>query len=180
MRRLFPAHPLPKIGDVRHVVPAVPSVQRRVLIQSNQAINIIPNVRVFQNDRNAEAGGTVIPVDIGATTTGLTDMVADVARQRLYIANPALNRLEVFDMQKRQFLAPITVGQLPKTMAFGADGNTLYVAGSGGENIGIVDLTLGKLTGRVRFPAIPLRSGLAQTAQHRPYRESLGRRGCAN
>ncbi|HXB71397.1 MAG TPA: hypothetical protein VNY05_24390 [Candidatus Acidoferrales bacterium] len=133
----------------------------QLLIQSNQAINIIPNVRVFQNDRNAESSGTVIPVDIGATTTGLTDMLADAARQRLYIANPALNRLEVFDMQKRQFLAPITVGQLPKTLAFGADGNTLYVAGSGGENIGIVDLTLGKLTGRVRFPAIPFNASFA-------------------
>lgn len=127
----------------------------QLLIQSSQAINIIPNVRVFQNDRNAESSGSVIPVDIGATTTGLTDMVTDVARQRLYIANPALNRLEVFDMQKRQFLTPIAVGQLPRTMAFGTDGNTLYVAHAGGENISIVDLAQGKLTGRVRFPAIP-------------------------
>jgi uncharacterized protein (TIGR03437 family) len=133
----------------------------QLLIQSNQAINIIPNVRVFQNDRNAESAGTVIPVDTGATTTGLTDMVTDGARQRLYIANPALNRLEVFDMQKRQFLAPIAVGQLPRTMAFGTDGNTLYVADSGGENIGIVDLNLSKFTGRVRFPAIPFNASFA-------------------
>ena len=133
----------------------------QLLIQSNQASNIIPNVRVFQNDRNSESAGTVIPVDIGATTTGLTDMVADVARQRLYIANPALNRLEVFDLQGRQFLAPITVGQLPQSMAFGTDGNTLYVAHSGSENIGIVDLTQGKLTGRVRFPAIPFNASFA-------------------
>jgi uncharacterized protein (TIGR03437 family) len=127
----------------------------QLLVQSNQAINIIPNVRVFQNGRNAESSGTVIPVDIGGTTTGLTDAVTDVARQRLYIANPALNRLEVFDMQKRQFLAPITVGQLPRTLAFGTDSNTLYVANAGGENISIVDVTLGRVTGRVRFPALP-------------------------
>ena len=133
----------------------------QLLIQSAQAINIIPNVRVFQNDRNAEAAGTVLPVDIGATTTGLTDMAADAVRQRLYIANPALNRLEVFDTQKRQFLTPITVGQLPTALAFGTDGNTLYVASAGGENIGIVDLSLGKLTGRVRFPPIPFNSSFA-------------------
>ncbi len=127
----------------------------QVLIQSTQAINIIPNVRVFQNDRNAESAGTILPVDVGGTATGLTDMVSDVPRQRLYIANPALNRLEVFDMQKRQFLSPISVGQQPRSMAFGKDGNTLYVAHTGGENIGIVDLTQGTLTGRVQFPAIP-------------------------
>ena len=133
----------------------------QLLIQSTQALNIVPNVRVFQNDRNAEASGAVIPVDIGATATGLTDMLADAPRQRLYIANPALNRIEIFDMQKQQFLAPITVGQLPKSLAFGADNNTLYVANSGGENISILDLTQGKVTGRVRFPAIPFNASFA-------------------
>jgi len=133
----------------------------QLLIQSAQAINIIPNTRVFQNNRNAEAAGTMIPVDIGATATGLTDMVADAPRQRLYIANPALNRLEIFDIAKRQFLTPIPVGQLPKSMAFGSDGNTLYVANAGGENLSIVDLTQGKVIGRVRFPAIPFNASFA-------------------
>src|SRR5207302_837883 len=127
------------VGTLKNAPIAAPDSNVAML-----AINIIPNVRVFQNSRNAEASGTVIPVDIGGTTTGLTDMLPDRTRQRLYIANPALNRLEVFDTQKRQFLNPITVGQLPCTMAFGSDGNTLYVANSGGENISIVDLTSGK------------------------------------
>ncbi len=127
----------------------------QLVIASPEAVNIIPNVRVFQNNRNAEARGTLIPVDIGATTTGLTDMLSDPVRQRLYIANPGLNRIEVFDMQKQQFLAPISVGQLPRSMAFGADTNTLYVANSGGETIGVVDLTKGVMTGRVNLPPIP-------------------------
>ena len=87
----------------------------QLLIQAAEAVNIIPNVRVFQNNRNTETRGTIVPMDSGATTTGLTDMVADNARQRLYIANPGLNRVEVFDMRRQQFLTPIRVGQLPRS-----------------------------------------------------------------
>jgi uncharacterized protein (TIGR03437 family) len=135
------------------------SAADQLLLQSSEAINILPAVRVFQNNRNSEARGTILPIDTGGSTTGLADMVQDTARQRLYIANPGLNRLEVFDMQKKTFLSPIAVGQLPRSMAFGNDGNTLYVASGGGENITIVDLSQGKATGRVRFPALPFNSG---------------------
>ena len=78
----------------------------QVLIQANEAVNIIPAVRVFQNTRNAESKGTILPIDWGASTTGLADMLGDTARQRLYIANPGLNRLEVFDMRKQAVPEP--------------------------------------------------------------------------
>ena len=86
---------------------------------------------------------------------------ADTARQRVYVANPALNRLDVFDMQKRAFLTPIAVGQLPRSIAFGNDGNTLYVASGGGEHIDIVNLTTGAMTGSILFPPLPFGSNLA-------------------
>ena len=127
----------------------------QLLIQANEAVNIIPAVRVFQNTRNAEAIGTILPIDWGASASGLADMLGDTARQRIYIANPGLNRLEVFDMGTQQFLSPIPVSQLPRSMAFGNDGNTLYVASGGSEQISIVDLTQGKVTGRVLFPPLP-------------------------
>jgi uncharacterized protein (TIGR03437 family) len=133
----------------------------QLLIQAAEAVNIIPNVRVFQNSRNAESRGTLIPIDWGASATGLGEMLTDTARQRLYIANPGLNRIEVFDMQKRQLMTPIAVGQLPRSMAFGSDNNTMYVANSGGENISIVDLNQGKAVGRVRFPPIPFNASFA-------------------
>jgi uncharacterized protein (TIGR03437 family) len=131
----------------------------QLLIQSSEAINVIPNVRVFQNSRNTETRGTILPVDVGATTTGLTDMVTDNARQRLYIANPGLNRLEVFDMRAQKFLDPIRVGQLPRSIAMGGDGNTLYVANSGGESIVTVDLTKGAVSGSVAYPPLWFNSG---------------------
>ncbi|HTP31203.1 MAG TPA: beta-propeller fold lactonase family protein [Candidatus Acidoferrales bacterium] len=133
----------------------------QILLQSNEAINIVPAVRVFQNNRNAEARGSIVPIDWGASATGLADLLVDSTRQRLYIANPGLNRLEVFDMQKQTFLAPIPVGQLPRSMAFGNDGQTLYVASGGGETISVVDLTLSKTTGRVAYPALPFNSTAA-------------------
>ncbi len=133
----------------------------QLLIQAAEAINIVPNVRVFQNNRNAEALGTIIPVDTGASTTGLADMLADTARQRLYIANPGKNRIEIFDMKQQQFLAPITVGQLPQSIAFGGDANTLYVANSGSEYLSVVDLNKGAASGRVRLPPIPFNASFA-------------------
>ncbi|HEY1342467.1 MAG TPA: hypothetical protein VGF59_33415 [Bryobacteraceae bacterium] len=137
------------------------SAPDQLLIQAPEAINIIPNVRVFQNSRNPVQRGAILPLDMGATNTGLADMLADTARRRLYIANPALNRVEVFDMERKEFLTSITVGQLPRSLAFGQDNNTLYVANSGGEHISIVDLEKGAVTGRVRFPPVPFNSALA-------------------
>jgi uncharacterized protein (TIGR03437 family) len=133
-----------------------------LLIQATEAVNIAPNIRIYQNNRNTETRGTILPIDIGSTTTGLTDLVSDSARQRLYVANPALNRVEVFDMRRQQFVAPIRVGQLPRSLAIGPDGNTLYVANAGSEAITVVDLDRSVATGRINYPAIPFNANFGQ------------------
>jgi len=136
----------------------------QLLIQSSQAVNVIPSIRVFQNNRNAEAAGTILPVDIGGvnptggTATGLTDMLEDTARQRLYISNAGMNRIEIFDMQQKKFLTPVSVGQLPRAMALAPDGNTLYVANGGGEYLSVVDLTKMAVSGTVELPPQPFNS----------------------
>ena len=132
------------------------------LLQAPEAINIAPNVRVFQNNRNAEARGTVFPVaqNISAGES-LMDMLYDANRRRIYITNAGLNQVEVFDMGQQQFLTPFNVGQLPNNMAFGTDGNTLYVANTGGESISIVDLNQMAVTGSVQFPTLPYDSTAA-------------------
>jgi len=132
------------------------------LIQAPEAINIPPTVNVYQNFRNTEASADVIPVAVGpALLEGLVDLASDTTRQRLYIANSGLNRVEVFDMRARRFLAPIKVGQLPRSVALTPDGNTLYVANTGGEFISIVDLNKGEVVGRVLFPPIPFNASAA-------------------
>ena len=132
------------------------------LIQSTEAINIPPRVRVYQNNRNSEDRGKVLPVQVGVSNSeGLMEMLQDNARQRIYISNSGMNRIEVFDMRTQSFLQPIKVGQLPHSMAFGNDGSTLYVGLTGGESIDIVNLDTMQKTGRVKFPPLPINAGFA-------------------
>ena len=95
-------------------------------------------------------------------------MLADNTRQRIYITNSGMNRVEVFDMKSQTFLAPIKVGQLPHSMALGNDGSTLYVGSTGGEVIDIVNLDTMKKTGRVQVPAAAVQLGLRPGHAFRP------------
>jgi uncharacterized protein (TIGR03437 family) len=126
------------------------------LVQSPEAINLIPRVRILQNSRNAEARGDIVPISVGISTgEALEDMVQDPQRQRLYIANSGKNRVEVFDMRSKTLMAPIKVGQLPRSMALTPDGRTLFVANTGGESISVVDLDRNEQIERIKFPPIP-------------------------
>lgn len=122
-------------------------------ISATEAINIPARVRVYQNSRNSESRGDVYTVPISVSTAeGLADLVQDTVRQKLYIANSGLNRVEVFDTRLKQFIEPIKVGQLPRSLAMTPNGRFLYVANTGGESISIIDLDAGRMTGKVRFP----------------------------
>jgi DNA-binding beta-propeller fold protein YncE len=119
-------------------------------------------VRIYQNNRDVEASANLLPVPIGISASeGLVDMVMDAPRQRLYIANSGLNRVEVFDLRTQRFMQPVRVGQLPRSMAMGNDGATLYVVNSGAESISIVDLEKGLTVGRVKFPPLPFNAAFA-------------------
>jgi uncharacterized protein (TIGR03437 family) len=132
------------------------------LVQSTEAINVPPRIRIYQNNRNSEARGDVraVPVSI-ATTEALVDMTLDSQRHRLYIANSGMNRVEVFDTVNNTFLAPIKVGQLPRSLAISPGGKMLYVANTGGESITIIDLDAGQVAGKVRFPPVPYNASFA-------------------
>ena len=128
-------------------------------IQSPQALNIPNRVRVYENNRNSEAVGTILPLPLGNVTgEAFPDLLFDQGRQRIYIANKGLNRVEVYDLQQQALLAPIKVGQLPVSLALSPDGSALYVANSGGESISIVDPDQMQAIGRVVFPPLPFNS----------------------
>ncbi len=132
------------------------------LITSPQAVNLPGTIRVFQNSRNTESRGDIIPVQTGISPNeALTDMVADSVRNRIYVSNSGMNRVEVFDMRSKRFLAPIKVGQLPRSLAMSPDSSTLYVANSGGEAISVIDLDNLRVSGRIKFPAIPFNGATA-------------------
>lgn len=131
-------------------------------ITSNEAVNLPPAITVYQNNRNSENRGDIAVVDVSLTPNeGLLEIEQDTARQMLYIANSGLNRVEVFDMRRQQFLAPIKVGQLPSSVSISVDGQTLYVANRGGESISMIDLPTRTVVGRVRFPALPFNNNAA-------------------
>ena len=131
-------------------------------IQSPEAVNIPDRVRVYENVRDSDARGTILPLPTGnAPAQPFPDLVYDSTRQRLYIANFGLNRVEVFDLKLQQFLTPVKVGQSPVSLALTTDGVTLYVANSGGESISIVDPDKLQTTGQVSFPPIAINSNQA-------------------
>ncbi len=132
------------------------------LIQSNEAINIPAVVTVYQNNRDTESLGDIIPIatNTSAVNEGLVDMTYDATRRRIYIANSGLNRVEIYDERTRQMLEPIKVGQLPRSLALSLDGGLLYVSSSQSEVISIVDLERRAVVGRLRYPAIPLNANI--------------------
>jgi uncharacterized protein (TIGR03437 family) len=132
------------------------------LVQSPEAVNIPNLVRVFQNNRDAEAKGDIIPIEQGISVNeGLVDMAYDANRRRVYIANSGLNRIEVYDERTRRMLDPIKVGQLPRSIALSSDGSTLYVANSSSEYISVIDPATNRVTGRINFPPLPVLANVA-------------------
>ena len=131
-------------------------------LSSPEAINIPNTILIYMNVRQSDQRGIIYPrLTTTARGEGLQDILVDETRGLVYITNSGYNRIEVFDRSKQSFINPIEVGQFPHQMAFGPDGNTLYVANTGGESISIVDLVAGQLSGSVQFPPIP-RSGASQ------------------
>jgi DNA-binding beta-propeller fold protein YncE len=124
--------------------------------QSDQrgVISPIPTI-----PNNSPVVTQVAAATLVAGDQGLEDIVLDPVRNRVYISNAGYNRVEVFDTVNQVFLSPIPVGQLPHQMALSSDGNTLYVASTGGELIDIVDLNVNKDIGHVNFPPIPRQAG---------------------
>ena len=79
----------------------------------------------------------------------VADALYHPGKDRLYLTNILLNRLEVFNLADSSFMSPVTVGSRPWGITAwprdrnGSMGDTLLVANSGGTDISYVDLNLG-------------------------------------
>ena len=162
-----------------------------IAIASPQAINLPPVIRVYMNYRQSDQRGVIYPIPVtpnnspNATTVtttttliagdqGLEDIVLDQPRNRVYISNAGYNRIEVFDTVNQVLLTPIPVNQMPHQMAMSTDGNTLYVASTGGELIDMVNLNIGKDIGHISFPPIPRQAGGQTAALFYPQAMAVG------
>ena len=119
-------------------------------------MNVPARIRVYQNSRNSEARGSILPIDVGLSPNeALTDMADDSVRQRIYISNSGMNRVEVLDKKTKKISSTIKVGQLPRSLAMSPDGGILYVANSGSEYISVIDLNRLTVINKIVMPPIP-------------------------
>jgi hypothetical protein len=82
------------------------------------------------------AGRTVVLPSGGR----IMDAAVDTARRNLFLSNIETNRLEVFRMDTEQFDRTIAVGSEPWGLAMTRDGDSLWVANSGGTNMSVINL----------------------------------------
>ena len=78
--------------------------------------------------------GTVTPV------LGISDLVLDEPRGRLYLINSNLNRVDVFTTATRTFRAPISTDTRPLSGAMSRDGKFLYVTAYDQSSLGLTGL----------------------------------------
>ncbi len=78
------------------------------------------------------------------------------ARKDFYtVVNSPQNRIEVYNIAKKQLLTPIPTSGLPISAALSADGQSLYVADYGASTLDIVNLTSLTTTSRVSLASAP-------------------------
>src|SRR5437899_2950835 len=93
--------------------------------------------------------GTVTPA------LGAADIVLDQARGRLYLINSNLNRVQVYSIAQRTFLASITTGTQPLSGAMSPDGKFLYVTCYAQASLNVIDLDRSTVIRRVSLQASP-------------------------
>src|SRR5712692_7620287 len=86
---------------------------------------------------------------------GAADIVLDQPRGRLYLVNSNLNRVQVYSIAQRTFLASITTGTQPLSGAMSPDGKFLYVTCHDQSSLNVIDLDRSTVTRRVSLPANP-------------------------
>ena len=86
---------------------------------------------------------------------GVSDLVLDEARGRLYLVNSPQNRIEIYDTSKKQLLTPVSTTAQPLSAALSADGSSLYVANYGESTLDIIDLDSFITTSHVSLPGAP-------------------------
>jgi len=94
--------------------------------------------------------GTVVAID-----GGVSDLVLDEARGRLYAVNSPQNRVEIYDTVNKVLLSPVSTAGQPLSAALSSDGQSLYVADYGGSTLDVINLNSLVTTSHVTLPGAP-------------------------
>ncbi len=100
--------------------------------------------RIFAQDRNGfrttagHVSGRTVKLPAGGL---IADAVIDAPRGNLFLSNPVNGEVEVFRLGTEKFGTAIGAGSQPWGLALTRDGDSLWVANSGGTNFSVIDLT---------------------------------------
>jgi YVTN family beta-propeller protein len=94
--------------------------------------------------------GTVVMID-----GGVSDLVLDKSRGRLYLVNSPQNRIEIYDIARKQLLSPVSTGGQPLSVALSLDGQSLYVTDYGASTLDIINLNSLMTATRVSLSSAP-------------------------
>jgi uncharacterized protein (TIGR03437 family) len=113
------------------------TVTASLLIQSGQAVNVPPPVRVLINSRQPDQRGSF--VDIPGT---LVDLLADpnINRARYYVLRQDMNQVLVFNSKNNTQIATLRTGNTPKGMAITFDQQYLLVGCDNSQYLYVFDL----------------------------------------
>jgi uncharacterized protein (TIGR03437 family) len=113
------------------------TVSANLQIQSAQAVNVPPSVRVLINSRQPDQRGSF--VDIPGT---LVDLLADpnINRARYYVLRQDMNQVLVFNSKNNTQVATLRTGNTPKGMAITFDQRYLLVGCDNSHYLNVFDL----------------------------------------
>ncbi|NNF37611.1 MAG: hypothetical protein HKN71_03020 [Gemmatimonadetes bacterium] len=103
----------------------------------NRGGAIIAEGRLGQRLNRAHVSGRTVQLPSGGL---IMDAAVDTARRNLFLSNLTRNRVELFRLDSESFGPPVGVGSEPWGLAFSRDGDSLWVANSGGTNLSVIDL----------------------------------------
>jgi uncharacterized protein (TIGR03437 family) len=93
-----------------------------IQISSEAAVNLPDPVRVLINMREPDQRGTLIPIP-----GRLVDVLADAARNRIYVLRQDKNQVLVYDANGYRHIATLRTGATPTQMAMTLDGRRLLI-----------------------------------------------------
>lgn len=116
-------------------------------ILSSGAVNAPPTVRVLIANPNANQRGTVVDVP-----GRLSDMLADPARNRIYLLRQDLNQLLVYDGSSYSQIANLRTAATPTRMSFSIDHKRLVVGHDNAQVAYVYDLDALQQTATIPLP----------------------------
>jgi uncharacterized protein (TIGR03437 family) len=116
-------------------------------ILSTSAVNAPPTVRLLVANPNPNQRGTVVNVP-----GQLSDMLADAARNRVYLLRQDRNQLLVYDGSSYSLVATLRTGTTPTRMSFSVDHKYLIVGHDNGQIANVYDLDALQQTATIPLP----------------------------